>query len=444
MLRKGMKISAVVVASLVLFLGLGIGALAARPFEGITIRAAMIGGGNYEKLYQEFIPKWEELTGAKVVMVAKMSHFELDKKYKIDFAAGAIDYDVMANHTSFAAAYNKFGVLLDLTPYYTPEELADFPPSILDMNRIWGRLVQMPRHLDTSNIYYRADLFDDPKNKAAFKAKYGYELRPPKTWDEAYDIAEFFNNPPKIYGTQFTGKEEAFTGRFYEVLLSNGGALFDPAWKPVFNSPVGVKTLNYFKKLYQNGVVPPGVVNYVWDDVAKNFATGKIAFHLDWGGWYPWYRDPKASKVAGVFDYAPMPKGDSGIAVHWNGCHTFSVLNTSKNKEAAASLVKYLTSRETGIYEAELGFGAVRTSVWDYIIRATTEPRKRNFYEVYRTGLTDDRNVTPPLIPEWPAFSNSLFPELQAGILGEKPVKKALDDAARKIEEMMRKAGYYD
>ena len=443
MLRKGMKISVMLVASAVLFLGLGMIAWAARPFEEITIRAAMIGGGNYEKLYEEFIPKWEEETGGKVIIVAKMSHFELDKKYKLDFAAGAIDYDVMTNHTSFAAAYNKFGVLLDLAPYYTPEELADFPSGVLDMCRIGGRLVQMPRHLDTSNTYYRTDLFNDPKNKAAFKAKYGYELRPPKTWDEVYDMAEFLNNPPEVYGTQFTGKEEAFTGRFYEILLANGGALFDPAWKPVFNSPIGVKTLNYFKKLYQNGLVPPGVVNYVWDDVAKNFATGKIAFHLDWGGWYPWYRDPEASKVAEVFDYAPMPKGDSGMAVHWNGCHSFSVLNTSKNIEAAVSLVKYITSKESGIYEAELGFGAVRNSVWDHIIKTTTEPRKRHFYEVYRNGLTNDRNVTPPLIPEWPAFSNILFPELQAGILGEKPVKKALGDAARKTEEMMRKARYY-
>lgn len=76
-----------------------VAAWAKKPFEGVTIRAALIGGGNYEKLYEEFIPKWEKLTGAKVVIVAKMSHFELDKKFKLDFAAGAADYDIMTNHT---------------------------------------------------------------------------------------------------------------------------------------------------------------------------------------------------------------------------------------------------------------------------------------------------------------------------------------------------------
>jgi len=444
-MRGWKKIGVLALAGgLIATLVLGTSVLAQKPFEGITVRAAMIGGGNYEKLYGEFIPQWEEETGGKVVIVAKMQHFELDKKFKIDFAARAADYDVMTNHTSFAAQYEKFGILLGLNPYYTAEELADFPPGILNMNRIGGRLVQIPRHLDTSNIYYRADLFDDPKNKAAFKAEYGYELAPPDTWDQVYDMAKFFNNPPGVYGTQFTGKEEAFSGRFYEILLSNGGALFDPAWKPVFNSPIGLKTLEYFKKLYQEGLVPPGVVNYVWDDVAKNFATGKIAFHLDWGGWYPWYDDPKASKVAGIFDYAPMPKGDSGIRVHWNGCHSFSVLNTSKNKEAAVSLVKYLTSKESGKYEAQLGFGAVRNSVWDYIIAKTTDKRKRHFYEVYKNGLTNDRNVTPPLIPEWPAFSNILYPELQKALLGDSSCQQALNDAARQTEKLMRKAGYYD
>ncbi|RLE13874.1 hypothetical protein DRI96_02320 [Candidatus Aerophobetes bacterium] len=88
----------------------------------------------------------------------------------------------------------------------------------------------------------------------------------------------------------------------------------------MFNSPIGVKTLNYFKKLYQNGLVPPGVVNYVWDDVAKNFAQGKIAFHLDWGGWYPWYDDPKSSKVAKTFGYSLMPKGGcrSSCSLVWS------------------------------------------------------------------------------------------------------------------------------
>ena len=41
-------------------------------------------------------------------------------------------------------------------------------------------------------LVYRRDLFDDPKEKAAFKGKYGYDLAAPATYDQLRDIAEFF------------------------------------------------------------------------------------------------------------------------------------------------------------------------------------------------------------------------------------------------------------
>ncbi|GIV84407.1 MAG: hypothetical protein KatS3mg052_1414 [Candidatus Roseilinea sp.] len=41
-----------------------------RRFDGVTLRAAFIGGGQYEKMY-ESIKDWEAATGAKVEIVYK-------------------------------------------------------------------------------------------------------------------------------------------------------------------------------------------------------------------------------------------------------------------------------------------------------------------------------------------------------------------------------------
>ena len=68
-------------------------------FDGTTIKACFIGGGDYEKIYEKFIPEFEELTGAKVEIVYKGNGFDIDKKMKIDFAAGTVDYDVCWDHT---------------------------------------------------------------------------------------------------------------------------------------------------------------------------------------------------------------------------------------------------------------------------------------------------------------------------------------------------------
>ena len=53
-------------------------------FDGVTLRVKLIGGGQYENLYNEVIPWWEENTGGKIEIVTQKNHFELDKEIKKD------------------------------------------------------------------------------------------------------------------------------------------------------------------------------------------------------------------------------------------------------------------------------------------------------------------------------------------------------------------------
>jgi multiple sugar transport system substrate-binding protein len=57
-------------------------------FDGVTIDAKLIGGQQYEKLYER-IGEWEKATGAKVNILSKKNHFELDKEIKSDIATGS-------------------------------------------------------------------------------------------------------------------------------------------------------------------------------------------------------------------------------------------------------------------------------------------------------------------------------------------------------------------
>ena len=64
-----------------------------------------------------------------------------------------------------------------------------------------GKYWAIPAEGDATGWAYRKDWFEDPAEKEAFKAKYGYDLDVPKTWDEMRDIAEFFHRPDeKRYG----------------------------------------------------------------------------------------------------------------------------------------------------------------------------------------------------------------------------------------------------
>src|SRR4029078_4984826 len=89
-----------------------------------------------------------------------------------------------------------------------------------------GKYWAYPTEGDADGWAYRKDLFEDPAEMTAFKAKYNRDLAVPKTWVELRDIAEFFTRPDKNqYGVSvYTQKDyDALTMGFENVLFSWGG-----------------------------------------------------------------------------------------------------------------------------------------------------------------------------------------------------------------------------
>ena len=428
-------------AALLLLTMMDMSARAAGEFDGYTLRVKLIGGVQYETLYAE-IDKWETETGASVEILSRKNHFELDREIKQDIAAGTLDWCVGSNHTSFAAQYGN--IYRDLNQIIAPEVLAEFQPLALQNATVNNRLVQLPRHSDVSNLFYQRSLYEDADNQRRFKAEYGYDLLPPETWDQFKDQAIFFADPPNFFGTQYVGKDEAITGRFYEMLVAEGGALFDEDWQPVFNSQAGVKAVQWFKDLYDANAVPAGVLNYLWDDTGLGFASGTVAMNIDWAGWAQFFNDPENSKVAGNIGLVRSPMGDGGKRSAWSGSHSFSVTETCDNVAAAASFVTFLTDHEQQMVEARTGLLPTRTKVWDDA-KAEFAAEGNDFlvlvFDTYAKSMAEDA-FTPPLIPEWIEVSNELWPRLQAAILGEEGIQEALDEAAEVVNEIMEDAGY--
>ncbi|PHR62044.1 MAG: sugar ABC transporter substrate-binding protein [Robiginitomaculum sp.] len=410
-------------------------------FEGYTLRVKLIGGAQYEPLYAE-IARWEEMTGATVDVLSRKNHFELDREIKQDIAAGTLNWCVGSNHTSFAPQYGS--IYIDLNGVIAEDVLAGFQTLALENSTVAGRLVQLPRHSDISNLFYQKSLYEDQDNMDAFEAEYGYALTPPETWDQFRDQAMFFANAPTFYGTQYVGKDEAITGRFYELLVANGGALFDEDWNPTFNSEAGVQSVQWFKDLYDANAVPAGVLNYLWDDTGLGFASGTVALNLDWAGWASFFNDPENSQVAGNIGLVRAPTGSAGLRSGWSGSHTFSITSTCDNVDAAASFVSFLTSHENQMVEARKGLLPTRGSVWDAVI-AEFEAEGNEFmvevFETYALSMAEDA-FTPPLIPEWIEVSNEIWPRLQGAILGEMTIQEALDEAADATRIIMEDAGY--
>ena len=406
--------------------------------EGVTIDAKLIGGQQYEALYAR-IPEWEEATGATVNVISKKNHFDLDREIKSDIATGNLNWCVGSNHSSFAPQYP--GIYRNLTELLPQEEIDAFVPGNIGSATLDGRLVMLPRaQFDVSALYYQKSLYEDEARAAAFMEEYGYELSPPETWDQVKDQAMFFADPPDFYGTQYAGKDEAINGRFYEMLVANGGEYLDAEGRPAFNSPEGVEALQWFVDLYQARAVPAGVPNYLWDDLGQGFASGTVALNQDWPGWAGFFNDPASSKVAGDVGVVPPPVGSAGIRAGWSGFHGFSVAEDCANPEAAASLVWWLTNEDSQILESAAGPLPSRTAVWDHVVEgAKDDPYRTEVLTAFQTAA-DTAFAVPPTA-SWIEISNAVYPELQAAILGDKSAQEALDAAAEEATRILEDAG---
>jgi multiple sugar transport system substrate-binding protein len=408
-------------------------------FPGYTLKVKLIGGTQYEHLYTR-IPEWEKLTGAKVQIVSSKNYFDLDKEIKQDIASGQITYCLASNHTSFAPQYGDMYV--DLKSLIPADELAKYVAGTLKSAEIDGKLIQLPRVTDISNIYYRKSLYADPKNQAAYKAKYGKDLTTPQTYDDLKNQIIFFAAPPNLYGTAFAGKDEGATGRFMEILRANGGDMFDANWKPTFNSPAGLAALQWFKDIYDAKAVPAGTVNYGWDEIGQAMAAGQLAVDLDWPGFAGFYSDPAKSKIAADLGFAEAPVGTSGHHGGWSGSHSFSVTSACDNKPAAASLAVFLTNDDSEMMEAEAGNMPTRTETFPKVIqwfKDNNKPALAEMYPIWQKSLDEAR--TPPLIPQWIEVSNVVWPQIQAAIVGQTPPQAALDKAAAEATQIMQDAG---
>jgi len=449
------KISLLLAVVMILSLVVGMGVVNAQDeaayagldmdLSGVSLRVATIGGQPYEAMYSS-IEVFEAETGADVEIIFLGDGFEIDRYLKTSYATNSVDFDVAWNHTSFMTQYVDF--VEPLQNYFSADDLAQFSPAVISAATIDGNLQLIPRHADISAMHYRTDLFGDADLQAAFEAEYGYPLAPPTSIDEMYDAAEFLVGAGAIdFGTQFAGKEEALAGRFYELLVANGGNYFDENFEPSFDNEAGMMTAQWMVDLYENGLIPADTPNLLWPEVAQNFCDGKVAFYLEWYGWYSYFQDPGSCAVAGKFDLMRGPVGAAGdVHTGWAGAHAFSVTKASANKEAAAQLVKFLTSERVLYEEAQLGLLPVRDDVWARIIADASGSGVAldiSRLELAQLQISEDF-FTPPLFADWITFTDTWYPMLQSIILGDTSVEEGVSSAAEDVRDLMDDLGYYD
>lgn len=396
------------------------------------LRVLLVGGPMYNPLYAR-LSEFERRTGRRVVVAAALPHPSLNARVAHEFGRGAARYDLISTHTKYAPSQRQW--LLPLDRHLGPADLAAFHPRTLDLARIGDTLYGLPRNLDVKLLYYRRDLFEDPRERQTYQARTGGELRVPQTWDELAATAVHFARGPDLFGFAFPGRESGLFGHFFELLTMAGGRLLTETLQPAFEDDAGRWALGLLVDLYKRRAAPPETPDWHYDEVAACFREGRAAMTTDWPGGFYTYADPALSRVSGKFDLALYPAGPGGRHVY-AGSHTFAIPMTALDIPAALELLGFLTDADSQLIEARRGSLPTRPAVLAQV-RAESRPGS---LEARRWALLEqaaDAAHFPPAHPRWPEIEEAIWQSSRGAIVGEMTVERALAEMASRIRRVI-------
>jgi len=415
-----------------LFLAI-LGAMAAG--EDIEIISEV---GLHTDAYKSEIPYFYDKTGIGVG-VEEVPYEQYRELLMLRFTTGTAYFDM---------AYIPIGWVPPLVEggYIAPwpedalssEELADFPG--IENCYFNGELYFIPYMNESHGVLYRTDLFSDPQEQQAFRAKYGYDLAPPRTVKQYRDVAEFFYRPPELYGVTLMGLRGALLSfHFCNRLFNYGGDILDDEYHPAFANEAGVKALQELREMFQ--FAPPGAASYGWQEAMSEFFQGRSAMAEMATTVAMGAQNPEVSKVVGKVGFVgvPVPEDVLGTPVKRFYLPFGFVLNAaSTNVDEVVQWVRFITGFESMKRAAPVGNIPARVSV--LLALEEQYPFLKGQAEIMKTCKLEPMPLIPEgatIVEDYIALAVSQF------LAGEKSAEDALAEAANRTESLLRDHGYY-
>ncbi len=351
---------------------------ASKPFAGTSIRV-LDEITPLQETMKTLVPQFTAETGIKVEYEL-LNHFEVINKGQADMLSRRGYYDGVMLHGVQMGQMLAADTIEPLDAYIANKALVDpaldvadmLQPSFDSLAKFKGKTYSFLNWNYNFVYWTRADLLNDAGEKAAFKAKYGYELAPAKTLKQFLDIGEFFTRKAgqtlagQPLKTDFYGiLHEGITGgatvvSVWENLMKNFGAdLFDTAGAPTFNTPQTVAALSYWAKMWKYS--PPGQAEYSLVDVPTVMGSGIAAQTLAYSDFVLGIDKPGGSPFAGKFTYAPIPSNPDFKGARAAGGEPSAVVinKASKNKAATYLFLQWMVEKDTQKKLVEAGKGGV-------------------------------------------------------------------------------------
>ena len=322
--------------------------------------------------------------------------------------------DLLGLDSSWVSEFGAAGWAVPLNDKFP--KLADtFDQAGLDLWSYNGQLLAIPFWAATTGLYYRTDLLK----------QYGFE--PPKTWDDLVTIAQKISAAdPKMTGYLWAGgKTENLMMGWSEFLYAFGGKYTDAQGKCAFNSPEGIKAVEFMKSTIDKGISPKTTTTFQNNQEAvTDFAAGNAVFFRGPSDYLTWLNDPTKSAIAGKWDFMQNPAQPGGIHAGSSGGFGLAILPTTKHMDAALKVMEVVAGPEV-----QKGFALAWGPVQYYKGLYDDPDVKKAYPEDYRLAAVLPSSLTRPQHKDYSQLTSIIQDQIHAAITGVTPVKQALDNA---------------
>ena len=411
--------------------------------EELTIFWAEWDPANY---LQELVNDYTKETGVKVT-VQTTPWPDFQTKAFTEFNAHGDAYDLVVGDSQWLGAGSTQGHYVELTKFFNDHKLNEvMAPATIKYYAEYpgggGRYWAIPLEGDAIGWAYRKDWFEDPKEKEAFKAKYGYDLDIPKTYAQLRDIAEFFHRPDqKRYGVAIytDNSYDAMAMGVESAIFSYGGELGDYATykvQGVTNSKEAVEGLKMYKELYK--FTPPGWGKTFFVEDNQAITGGLAAMSMNFFAFFPALVNKSSNPYADVTGFFANPAGPTGKRFAALGGQGISIVSYSKKQDQAMKFLEWFIKDETQKKWAKLGGYTCSQAVLksDEFQKAT--PYNKAFYDTM--FMVKDFWATP----EYAEVLDQMNQHIYTFVVGGKgTAQEALDATAKDWEATFKKYSRY-
>ena len=391
---------------------------------------------------------YEKETGIKVNIVQE-PWGSFGDRFFTEMAAKGTSWDMVVGDSQWLGQGATQGLYVDLTDFMksngidksvTPATLKYYGEYPAGSGKYWA----FPTEGDADGWAYRKDLFEDPKEKDAFKAKYGYDLAVPQTYAQLMDIAKFFTRKDQgLYGVAiYTQKDyDAVTMGVENTFFSWGATWQDDKNNVtgIVNSAHAAEGLQYYKDLYDCCQVP-GLSNAFFTETNDALIGGKAVMIMNYFAFFPALVNPGTNKnfadKVGFFANPKGPYGDRAAALGGQGMSIISFISPER-QQASKDFIKWFASDATQQSWADLGGYTCNSKVLAGDKFLKTAPFNPAFAETMNF-VKDFWNI--PEYAQLLTVSQTGFHKFI--VEGQGTAQSTLDDIAAQHEKILKTAGY--